>query len=281
MTNDYGNLELHKVLLSAMKDIDMICRENGLSYYLYAGTLLGAINYKGFIPWDDDVDIVMFQEDFLKFKKIIEDNYSKWYEMHGFENDKTFYTKMNALRIKGTVMNFEKESHEIFIDIQVLHNIPDKKLARWRQRKEIEFVNLILCTKLGQIIPTSRISKLILGNMAKISRKKLGMWLDKIMTRYDKIETEYVGIMCNTMTCNPYTGRNGYDNDMTKKVSHANAQYIPFEDTYLMSITSPEEDLERRYGPNWNMPYPEEKRVKKHGVKSYSICEEVRERVGL
>ena len=281
MTNDYGNLELHKVLLSTMKDIDMICRENGLRYYIYAGTLLGAINYKGFIPWDDDVDIVMFPEDFLKFKKIIEDNYSKWYEMHGFDNDKTFYTKMNGLRIKGTLMKFEKESHEVFIDIQVLHIIPDKKLARWRQRKEIEFINLILCTKSGQITPTSRVSKLILGNMAKISRKRLGMWLDKIMTRYDKIETEYVGIMCNTMNFNPYTGRNGYDNDMTKKASHTNAQYIPFEDTYLMAITAPEEDLERRYGSNWNIPYPEEKRVKKHGVKSYSICEEVRKRVGL
>ena len=281
MTNDYGNLELHKVLLSAMKDIDMICRENGLRYYLYAGTLLGAINYKGFIPWDDDVDIVMFPEDFLKFKKIVEDNYSKWYEMDGFDNDKTFYTKMNALRIKGTVMEFEEESHEIFIDIQVLHNIPDKKLARWRQRKEIEFINLILCAKSGHITPTSRISKLILGNMAKISRKKLGMWLDKIMTRYDKIETEYVGIMCNTMTCNPYTGRKGYDTDMTKKASHVNAQYIPFEDTLFMAIAAPEEYMEWQYGSNWNMPYPEEKRIKKHSVKSYSISPEVRQRVGL
>lgn len=281
MTNEYGNLELHKVLLSAMKDIDIICRKNGLKYYLYAGTLLGAINYKGFIPWDDDADIVMFPEDFLKFKKIIENDYGKWYEIHDFENNKTFYTKMNALRIKGTVMNFEKESHEIFIDIQVLHNIPDKKSARWRQRKEIEFINLILCAKLGYIIPSSQISKLVLGNMAKISRKRLGMWLDKIMARYDKIETEYVGIMCNTMTCNPYTGRTGYDNDITQKSSHVNAQYIPFEDTYLMAITEPEEDLERRYGPNWNIPYPEEKRVRKHGVKSYYICEGVRKRNGL
>ena len=39
MTNDYGNLELHQVLLAAMKDIDKICRENGLKYFLYAGTL--------------------------------------------------------------------------------------------------------------------------------------------------------------------------------------------------------------------------------------------------
>ena len=46
MTNEYGNELLHKVLLSAMKDIDKICRDNGLRYYLYAGTLLGAVNHK-------------------------------------------------------------------------------------------------------------------------------------------------------------------------------------------------------------------------------------------
>ena len=71
MTNDYGNLELHKILLSAMKDIDKICRENHLRYYLHAGTLLGAINHKGFIPWDDDVDISMTRDDYEKFVQIL------------------------------------------------------------------------------------------------------------------------------------------------------------------------------------------------------------------
>ncbi len=81
MTNDYGNLELHKVLLSAMKDIDKICRENGLKYYLHAGTLLGAVNHKGFIPWDDDVDISMLREDYEKFCDIVEKQYGNIYFM--------------------------------------------------------------------------------------------------------------------------------------------------------------------------------------------------------
>lgn len=66
----YGNELLHKVLLSGMKDIDKICRQNNIKYYLYAGTLLGAVVHKGFIPWDDDVDIVMFRWDYDKFEKI-------------------------------------------------------------------------------------------------------------------------------------------------------------------------------------------------------------------
>ena len=56
---------------------------------------------------------------------------------------------------------------------------------------------------------------------------------------------------------------------------------MPFEDTEFMTISEPIKDLEHRYGPNWHAPYPEEKRVTKHDVKSYEISEEVKKRVGL
>lgn len=87
MTNDYGNLELHTVLLSAMKDIHKICQENNLKYYLHAGTLLGAVNHKGFIPWDDDVDITLIRSDFEKIAKIIERDYSDRYYIQTYKND--------------------------------------------------------------------------------------------------------------------------------------------------------------------------------------------------
>lgn len=87
MTNDYGNLELHQVLLAAMKDIDKICRTHGLRYYLYAGTLLGALNHGGFIPWDDDIDLVMFPTDFDKLSEIIRSEYSDRYEISTFDTD--------------------------------------------------------------------------------------------------------------------------------------------------------------------------------------------------
>ena len=82
MTNEYGNELLHKVLLSAMKDIDKICRENGLKYYLHAGTLLGALNHKGFIPWDDDVDISLKREDYNTLLHILQEQYSDMYFIH-------------------------------------------------------------------------------------------------------------------------------------------------------------------------------------------------------
>lgn len=282
MTNDYGNLELHKVLLSAMKDIDKICRENNLKYFLYAGTLLGAVNHKGFIPWDDDVDIVMFADDFKCFCEIIKKDYNNFYEMHTFDTDENCYSKLNKLFVKGTaVTTFHEKVHPIFVDIQVLHSIPDGKYQRLVQRKQIEFINLILSVQSGDIVATSAKSKLILGSLARINKSYWGKRLDKIMSRYDKKVTDSYGIMCNTLTCNPYTGATGYDNDITKRQWHENGIYIPFENIELMTFSNFEEDLIHRYGSHYMDPYPEEKRITKHDVKSYEISPEVRERVGL
>ncbi len=50
---------LQKALLYMMIDLDRFCKENGIRYSLYAGTLLGAVRHRGFIPWDDDLDICM------------------------------------------------------------------------------------------------------------------------------------------------------------------------------------------------------------------------------
>ena len=283
MTNDYGNLELHQILLAAMKDIDRICREHGLKYYLYAGTLLGAVNHKGFIPWDDDIDIVMFPDDFEKLYRIIQTNYSDWYEISTFVTDPKWFSKMNKLYVKGTkvISQHNAEAKPVFIDICVLHNVPDKPWQRTVQRKKIEWINLVLGVQSGLIIPTSLVSRLTLGNLAKIDKTVWGKALDKVMGTYDTRKTEYVGVMCNTLTKNPYTGRTGYETDLTKRQWHENHKDIVFEGVPLMTIGEVNAYLDYQYGPKWAEPYPEEKRVTKHDVKSYEISPEVRARLGL
>lgn len=282
MTNDYGNLELHKVLLSAMKDIDKICRENGLRYYLYAGTLLGAMNHKGFIPWDDDVDIVMFPSDFDSLCRIIDRDYHERYTVMTFDNTPNWYSKMSKLLVLGTSVNyFDGSTHPIFIDICTLHALPNAKLLRTIQRKQIEWLNLCLGVLSGAVIPTSWKAKCSFSLYAKLGKIRLGSQLDRVLSRYDAQETTHVGIMCNTLTRNPYTGVSGYDTDVTLRTWHNSPIDIQFEDTFLMTYSNVTDYLNWQYGPHWSEPYPEEKRVTKHDVKSYEISSEVRERVGL
>ena len=70
MDNSYGLAELHEQLLIIMDDIDRVCRAHGIQYTMSDGTLLGAVRHKGFIPWDDDMDVRMVRDEFEKFKKV-------------------------------------------------------------------------------------------------------------------------------------------------------------------------------------------------------------------
>lgn len=284
MTNDYGNLELHTVLLDAMKDIDRICRDNGLKYFLHAGTLLGAVNHGGFIPWDDDVDISLMRADYEKLLEILSRDYSHKYFVHNYKTDPNYRNNRTVLRVLGTKVNYchEDEANaypQIAVDLVPLDAAPNGKLARKIQQTKIWIYDAAVQIKQGDIIPHNPVMKLI-GLLSKKDRVKLGEKIDKLAMRYNGRPTDYVGLLTYTGK-NPYTGRSGYENDLLKREWYESPKDIPFEDTLLMTISQPEQDLLHRYGPHYMDPYPEEKRITKHDVKSYEISPEVRARVGL
>lgn len=68
--------KLHREILAIMDYVDNICKENGIKYYLVGGSLLGAIRHKGFIPWDDDLDIAMPRVDLERFIKLFNKKYA-------------------------------------------------------------------------------------------------------------------------------------------------------------------------------------------------------------
>ena len=67
--SDEQTRELQKYILDMLLAIDNVCREHGLDYYLIAGTMLGAVRHKGFVPWDDDADVAMPRKDYNEFVK--------------------------------------------------------------------------------------------------------------------------------------------------------------------------------------------------------------------
>lgn len=122
--------------LMILKEFIRICEENHITYFLDGGTALGAIRHEGFIPWDDDIDVIMLREDYEKLQEVMKDYKSDRFEFLS-KNTKEYYCRnFSELNLKGTYTerfyNSENTDFElgISIDIFVLDNIPDSKLAR-------------------------------------------------------------------------------------------------------------------------------------------------------
>ena len=62
--------EIHAELKEQLRDIIRVCKAHGIEYNMMCGSLLGAVRHKGFIPWDDDIDLLMTREEFEKFRRV-------------------------------------------------------------------------------------------------------------------------------------------------------------------------------------------------------------------
>ena len=108
--------QLQRSLLQLLDKFNDITQRNGINYSLHGGTLLGAIREKGFIPWDDDVDIAMTREDYNKLRKYIDTDESRYY-----------------LRGNIKVQFCDKENANLWIDIFICDYISDN--SQWRKVK--------------------------------------------------------------------------------------------------------------------------------------------------
>ena len=103
MTND----ELRKLQLVQKEILDevvRICNKYNFTYFLSSGTLLGAVRHKGFIPWDDDVDISMFREDYMKFVDVVRNELGDKYAYMDYNVDKNYALCFSKILKKNTVL---------------------------------------------------------------------------------------------------------------------------------------------------------------------------------
>ncbi len=94
---------VQRLLLTYLLEVDRICRKHNIKYFLAGGTLLGAIRHKGFIPWDDDADIMMLREDYEKFLKIAPAELPKTMTLQTDKTDKESHYPFAKIRLDNTM----------------------------------------------------------------------------------------------------------------------------------------------------------------------------------
>lgn len=117
ITNEYGISEIQTNLLHLVKKIDELCKNHNIQYTLLGGTLLGAIREKGFIPWDDDIDIGMTREQYKKFAQL-------------FSGEKNGEMYLDDKKDKIKKIWLKQNQYNVWVDIFIYDFISEKKIPQ-------------------------------------------------------------------------------------------------------------------------------------------------------
>lgn len=131
-------LPLQNCILNIMDYIDRFCSQHGIRYYLMGGSALGAVRHKGFIPWDDDLDIFMTLDEYERFRNAFRckgDRDAFYLQEAGRSGDMITRAKvrMNNTYLIEDVVKTRDIHHGIFVDIFILHNCPASRPKRYWQ----------------------------------------------------------------------------------------------------------------------------------------------------
>lgn len=249
---------LQKVLLIIIKDVDELCKRHNIPYFLFGGSALGAVRHGGFIPWDDDLDIALYSDDYDKFISMAKNELdpNKYYLQEGLIDWTEDYTK---IKLKGTHINeygeyyTGPESDGIFIDIFRLDKASNYKLGRMFQY--IYGKILLIQQMRGKGYTANSLYKKILMKFSVFFDNK---WLSKIIKR------QYYKYNCSdTKWISRVLGQTRMKNAFLPKTIFGTPIYMTFEDTMLPVPENVDKYLTITYGNYLQLP-PEEKRVGVH-----------------
>ncbi len=126
--------EAKKIAFGVLKEIDDFCTKHEITYYLCYGTLIGAVRHKGFIPWDDDIDIMMPREDYDRFVALAKDGIGDHISLLYPEYNRDFFRPFARAYDSRTVLDFRNKKFHIdmgiWVDIFPLDGLPESKLKQ-------------------------------------------------------------------------------------------------------------------------------------------------------
>ena len=257
--------KVQKIQIDILNECVKICNKYNITYYLIGGTLIGAIRHKGFIPWDDDIDIAIKREEYDKFIEYAENELKSPYKLEHFTTDNDYKLYLANIVNTDITVEIKRETtmvSNVGIDVMPIDGIPSGKLSIMLYKFRIlyyrclaGFVNIKIIRSMKRNI----IEKILIG-VAKIipfnkfiNLKKVRIKNDNFVRKYKYDKCEYVGTIF---------GNYGF-HEIVPKDYFGNGSIVTFEGKEYLAPEKVDEYLTHMYGDYMKLP-PEEKRVGHH-----------------
>lgn len=252
------NLQSHqRMMYEMLKEVDRICRKNNINYMLFAGTVLGAVRHKGFIPWDDDLDILMLRTEYNRFLQIAEKDLDL--KKYFLQKEFTAHWPMffSKLRCNGTacieryVPKDEQTHMGVYIDIFPCDNLYENQIMR---KLQFAASKIVIAKSLGKR-----------GYLTNSKLKKAVILISQIMPQNIlKAFVEYRKGTKSSMVHTFFGGASQYTKNIYPRSWLSQTLPWQFMDDQFPIPVGFDETLTQLYG-DYMIPLPEDKRgQKKH-----------------
>ncbi len=255
--------ELKRIELGILRDVARFCESHGIRYFLSGGTLLGAVRHKGFIPWDDDVDIAMLRPDYERF---LCEYKSDRYAIRSLESDSYLaaFAKVVDVRTHVDEIDVGLKKLGVWLDVFPLDGAPSREYNPHRSlvwrflKKAIRFRNLPFSGP-GRTLK-QRIGILLSSPIRLLPNRFLVGRLRAIAMRYSVNDSPYIGCLVG-----PYTARRELQ---PRNVFDGEDARVTFEGETFRTMPGWRDYLTSLYGDYMTLP-PLEKRKSTHNFKAW------------
>lgn len=258
--------ELQEVQLNILKNVDKFCSENNVQYSLSFGTLLGAVRHKGYIPWDDDIDIMMPRPHYDKFINEF-NNFSHTYKVKSRTTDLKF--PFTFAKVEDTTTKLDEKTDLSFdigvnIDVFPVEGVPNKiSLLKWHLFRIYLLKSVLTVKKIKIDFSTrSRVKNTILLMLKGLFKPISYVWIlnkiNNLLLKYDYSKSDYVMIASDTEKACQRMERK----DFKEYTS------LYFEDCAFNAISNHHKFLKLIYG-DYMQPPPLEDQLTHHDYRAY------------
>ena len=257
------------VQLEMAKEVKRVCKELNIDYHLDSGTLLGAVRHKGFIPWDDDLDIGMTRSNYEKFIKQAPSILSNDYFLQTWYSDKEFGLPFAKLRKKGTLYieegaQYSSAENGFYIDIIPYNVYPNGFLQKIIQGSKYDLYRRLILMKCNYTPWKADDSNNLVKKFIYLPFKFLSVFFTKeiLIRSYEKTCTRYENK--NYKFCFP-SGTSNYGKWIINRKCLLKLNLLKFEDDYFLCPKDYDVYLKAVYGNYMELP-PKDKRENRHRI---------------